>query len=263
MYDDIYNATSALPDYAILAIAAAVFGTIGGLISFLSYRLWFQHWLKHSEFEDRLAETVHDSFIAIIAFVLALSIANEFDNYTKAKDLVRQEALEIYRIHREFSSVGPAGEEGLRVLGAYARSVAEDEWPSLATRPSRLSPVTQDHLNALWRAVRTAQRELGEPYENTRFDLSEYMLKLEELRESRLGAARNVIPAVFWVTIILFAVGESFLSGRRSVRRFGIQINVMHMAAIGLLMALILIFDNPFRGDTSVSSEIILEALKK
>lgn len=263
MFDAVYNATSALPDYAILAIVAVVFGAVGGLISLFAYRLWFQRWSKHSDFEDRLAETAHDSFIAIIAFVLALSIANEFDNYTKAKDLVRQEALEIYRIQRELASMGPSGEEGLRALGAYARSVAEDEWPTLARRPSSLSPVTQGHFNALWRSVRAVQRELGEPSENARFDLSEYIMKLEEVRESRLGAAKNIIPTVFWVTIILFAIGESFLSGRRSVRRFGIQINVMHMSAIGLLMALILIFDNPFRGDTSVSSEIILDALKK
>ncbi|MHB1219940.1 MAG: bestrophin-like domain [Alphaproteobacteria bacterium] len=263
MLDAIYNATLNLPDLLILGVAAVVFGAVGGLISLFSYRLWFQRWSKHSNFEDRLAETAHDSFIAIIAFVLALSIANEFDNYSKAKEMVRQEALEISRIQREFVAIGPSTEDARRSLKAYAESVVSDEWPSLARRPSDLSQVTQGRLNELWRSVRAVQRALGEPSENVRFDLSEYMMKLEEDRESRLGAAKNLIPTVFWTTMILFAIGESFLSGRRSVRRFGIQINVMHMSAIGLLMALILIFDNPFRGETSVSPQIILDALKK
>src|SRR5689334_1163772 len=108
MLDTIYNATLNLPDLLILGIAAAVFGAVGGLISLLSYRLWFQRWSKHSDFEDRLAETAHDSSIAIIAFVLALSIANEFDNYSKAKEMVRQEALEISRIQRELVAIGPS-----------------------------------------------------------------------------------------------------------------------------------------------------------
>ncbi|MGE0094096.1 MAG: DUF4239 domain-containing protein [Alphaproteobacteria bacterium] len=263
MLNAAYNATLNLPDILILGAAALVFGGIGGLISLLSYKFWFQRWSKHSTFEDRLAETAHDSFIAIIAFVLALSIANEFDNYSKAREMVRQEALEISRIQRELVAIGPSAEDARRALKAYAESVVSDEWPSLARRPSNLSQVTQSHLNELWRSIRAVQRALGEPSENVRFDLSEYMMNLEEDRESRLGAAKNLIPTVFWTTMILFAIGESFLSGRRSVRRFGIQINVMHMSAIGLLMALILIFDNPFRGQTSVNPQIILDALRK
>ena len=263
MLDAIYNATLVLPDFVILALAAVVFGAIGGLISLFSYKLWFQHWSRHSGFEDTLAETAHDSFIAIIAFVLALSIASEFDNYSQAKDLVRREALEIARIERQLVALGPAGENGLSALRAYAQSVVADEWDSLARRPSSLSPVTQERFNELWSAIRAIQHGLGEPFENARFDLSDYIMKLEEVRNDRLGAARDRIPVVFWVTMLLFVTGESVLSGRRHVRRFGIQINIMHMSAIGLLMALILIFDNPFRGDTSVSLDAILDALKK
>lgn len=262
MFDAIYNATLALPDFVILTTAAAVFGAVGGLISYFSYKLWFQRWARHSDFEDTLAETAHDSFIAIIAFVLALSIASEFDNYSQAKDLVRREALEIARIERQLIALGPAGEEARRALAAYAHSVVDDEWDSLARRPSSLSPATQERFNELWGAVRATQRTLGESFENARFDLSDYLMKLEEIRNDRLGAARDRIPPVFWVTMLLFAAGESVLSGRRHIRRFGIQINIMHMSAIGLLMALILIFDNPFRGDTSVSLDAILDALK-
>lgn len=263
MLDAIYNATLTLPDFVILTLAAVVFGALGGLISLFSYKLWFQRWARHSDFEDTLAETAHDSFIAIIAFVLALSIASEFDNYSKAKDLVRREALEISRLERQLGAIGPLGENGLRALSAYAHSVVDDEWDSLARRPSSLSPVTEERFNELWNAVRAVQRELGEPLENVGFDLSDYIMKLEEVRNDRLGAARDRIPLVFWITMLLFAAGESVLSGRRHVRRFGIQINIMHMSAIGLLMALILIFDNPFRGDTSVSLDAILDALKK
>lgn len=52
------------------------------------------------------------------------------------------------------------------------------------------------------------------------------------------------------------------MNGRNTLRRFGVHLIVIHMSAIGILVALIVIVDNPFRGATSVSASIIADAVK-
>ena len=85
----------------------------------------------------------------------------------------------------------------------------------------------------------------------------------KSLREGRLSAATDDIPAVFWPILVLFVIAASFLSGREPPKRFGIQINLIHMSAIGLAIGLVVILSNPFRGDTSASPQIILDALRR
>lgn len=65
----------------------------------------------------------------------------------------------------------------------------------------------------------------------------------------------------FWIILLLFIVAASVLSGREAAKRFGIQINMMHMSAIGLAVGMVIVLDNPFRGETSIGPEIIGHAL--
>jgi hypothetical protein len=263
MFNQLYDKLFFLPDGVILLIGAASFGAIGGLIAFLSYRFWFQRSSSHSQHEEKLADTAHNSLLGIIAFIVALSTTSVFSNLAKTEEAVRREGLEISRLGRELDALGQSGDQAKRALSAYARTVANDEWPRLARKPNSLSPVVQQNVDDLWKGIRAAQRDLGGSNSNARDDLSKYLMAIEQLREDRLAAATNSIPDVFWLCIFLFFAVECFLSGRNSFKRYGIQINMIHMATLGLLIALIMIVDNPFRGETSVSSDIILNALQK
>jgi MFS family permease len=263
MIQVLYNASASLSDAAILAMSAAAFGALGGLLAHVSNRLWFWRWPVHSAHEDKLADTAHSSMLAFAAFVLALSVTNVFSNAAKTEDSVRQEALEIYRLDRELGGLGASTLDARRALGAYAEHMKADEWPRLAMRPATLLPLAQGDLLALWKGVRAAQDELGATRPAVREDLGKYLSQIEQLRESRLAAATNSIPDVFWPIIVLFIVAISFMSGRGSPRHFGTQINVIQMSAIGLIVGLIVIIDNPFRGQTSVSADIISQALQR
>ncbi len=58
-----------------------------------------------------------------------------------------------------------------------------------------------------------------------------------------------------------FVAATSFLAGRETSKRFGAQVNMIHLAAIGLAVGLVIVLDNPFRGQTSIAPEIIGTAL--
>ena len=63
--------------------------------------------------------------------------------------------------------------------------------------------------------------------------------------------------------ILLFVVAASFMSGRHKPKQFSIHLVVIHMSAIGLVVTLVMILDNPYRGETSVGPEIILTVLQR
>ncbi len=96
-----------------------------------------------------------------------------------------------------------------------------------------------------------------------RGDLSADLAQIETLRESRLAAATSNVPNVFWIILLLLVAGASFLSGREVPKRFGMQVNLIHMAAIGLAVGLVVSLNNPFRGQTSVDPAIIRGALSR
>ena len=249
-----------LPDLAILAVSALAFAAFGGAVAWLSNRLWFRRWPQHSAYDDKLADTAHASLLGLSAFVLALMITNGLTSLAKTQDNVRQEAGAIYRLGRELDALGPPADAAKAALVAYARDVGVDEWRRLARAPNRLSPIAQGDLDALWTDLRRLQRGL-DPTDPARGDLTVYAARIESLRQSRLTNSVSNIPGIFWLILLAFVAVTSFLSGRETPKRFGLQVNMIHMAALGLAVGLVIVLDNPFRGETSIAPTIIGQAL--
>ena len=255
---------NSLSDQAILAISALLFGLLGGLIAFLANRLWFRQWPAHGPYDDKLGEAAHTSMLGFSAFVLALLITNGLSTLSETDKAVRAEATTVYRLGRELDALGPAASAAKQALASYAKNVAGDEWLRLGTEPASLSPLVQMNLNDLWTTVRALQEKLAETAPSRsdyRADLSKYTSQIETFRSERLSAATLNIPDDFWVILLLFVFAASVLSGRETAKRFGIQINVMHMSALGLAVGMVIVLDNPFRGETSIGPEIIEHAL--
>jgi hypothetical protein len=251
---------NSLSDLAILALSAIAFGLVGGLVALLSNRLWFRRWPQHSAYEDKLGDAAHTSMLGFSAFVLALLITNSLTSLSKAEDATRSEATAIYRLGRELDALGSVARVPKQALPDYARNVANDEWSHMATLPNSLSPLAQQNLDDLWIGVRSVQRSMAvtDPARN---DIGAYVARIETLRAGRLSAAISNIPRVFWLILLLFACAASFLSGRETPKRFGMQINMIQMSAIGLAVGLVICLNNPFRGETSIDPEIIGNAL--
>ena len=254
---------NSLSDRAILAIAALSFGVVGGSIAFLANRFWFRNWPMHAAFDDKLGEAAHTSMLGFSAFILALLITNGLSTLAATDQSVRAEGTNIYRLGRELDALGPSGEPAKQALASYAQNVAHDEWRRLSTLPVSLSPLAQKNLDDLWiaiRAIQAKQAETAPSRSDYRSDLSKYASQIETFRSARLSAATLNIPDDFWILLILFVVAASVLSGRETAQRFGIQINMMHMSAIGLAIGMVVVLDNPFRGETSIGPEIIEHA---
>lgn len=252
---------NALPDLAILAVAALAFALFGRAVAWLSNRLWFRRWPQRGPFDDKLADTAHTSLLGLSAFVLALMITNGLASLAKTEDAVRQEGVSIYRLDRELGALGPQAGAAKAALVAYARHVADDEWRRLATVPNTLSPLAQADLDALWAELRALQRSL-DPSDPARGDLARSAERIEILRASRLANSTSNIPQVFWLILMTFVAAASFFAGREAPKRFGMRVNMVHMAAIGLAVGLVVVLDNPFRGQTRIDPASIGNSLE-
>ena len=262
MFKVVDSLGNALSDFAILAVTALAFALFGGAVAWLSNRLWFRRWPQHGAFEDKLADTAHASLLGLSAFVLALMITNGLTSLARTEDNVRQEGAAVHRLGRELDRIGAPAGDAAAALAGYARDVAGDEWRSLAVAPNALSPLAQADLDALWTRLRETQRRL-DAADPSRMDLTQYAARIENLRQSRLADSSSNIPGIFWLILLAFVAATSFLAGREAPRRFGMQVNMIQMSAIGLAVGLVIILDNPFRGETSIDPAIIGAALSK
>lgn len=259
----LYRLAAQLPDGAILVASALSFGLAGAALSYLSHRYWFRRWRSRSAADDKLADTVHTSLLGFAAFVLALSVSSVFSNLAKVEDGVRQEVLDITRLDRELAALEPASAPVREALRRYVTHVADDEWPRLSSRDPTLSPLAQADLDAMWAGIRALQKDAARVPEQVRMPLNTFLSRIEEARTARLAAATDSIPDVFWMMILIFVIAATLMTGRNVPKHFEMELIVVHLAAIGLVIALVMIIDDPFRGQTSVGPDVIRNALTR
>lgn len=249
--------TRHMSDAFILASTALAFALAGTCITRLA-RFWYA---VSTASQDKLAETVHNSLLGLAAFLLALSVSSAFSNLARVEDAIRQEALDIYRLDREFSAQGVRAGDAGALLRGYVAHVTQDEWRGLSGRAPVLSTVAQADLDGIWSRIRVMQSDPAVPG-SAREAFNVLLGRIEQARAARLGAATAMIPDVFWALIVGLIATSAFMSGRYSPRKFGALVTCVHTALFGLIVALAIIFDNPFRGETSVHADLLSSALQ-
>lgn len=263
MINELYNLSLRLPDLVILLGCALFFGVAGVVLSHLSYVVWWSRAGVRGDQAKDAGDGVHTSILALIGFLLALITTNELSSFSNADHQVTVEGMEIRRLDRDLQQLGSDSAQAQQILKDYVNSVVTDEWKRLAQRPQSLSPESERHLTALWGEVRRIQSKFHSSNANLTGDISRYVLQIEDARRNRLSASVNSIPDVVWLMIGMFFVSACVLYGRSKLSNYSSQVAFIHMSALGLILALDIIIDNPFGGDTSISPVWIADAIAR
>lgn len=251
---------SGASDVLVLLSIAGVLIVSALVVAQVAHRLVFAaHAHAHeAEAHAKLLDLVHSSLLAFLAFMLAISVADVRGNFGKADDAVSREAMQIAAFDREIAEQDAAWAEPARaILARYVRAVVEVEWPRLGVSPPSLAPEAQQALGELRSALRRAPIR-----EEVRGRMLEHHDRLEVARMGRFENATRSIPQVFWVLIGGFLVGAMVMNGRYRQTSLTRTLVAVHFAAIGLSIALILVLDAPFRGETSIPATPIAGALR-
>ncbi|MEM5317561.1 hypothetical protein [Paraburkholderia sp. JHI869] len=237
-----------LPDFAIVATAA-----ISTALVALAIAAIVRLMLKRSGREDlrgTVADVVHGSLLALIVFVLAHVLSDVRSNVDKAEDQTLREASFVSRLDRQLRTIGGANSDAAReALRRYVSSVTGDDWRALAAARPELSPRTGAALNQLIEATERVAAQVP-----VRAELLETSLReIEDMRQLRLESATHTVPRIFWWVIWAVIAGAMAMNGRFALTPVTMAIIALHMAVIGMVVALIVILDEPYRGQSAVS----------
>lgn len=246
-------------DAVILLAGAVATAVLALVVAVISRRLLFSRNDEALEGHGKLAELVHGSLLAFSVFVLALVLTEVRSNLGKADDMELREASLIARLMRDLDTLeGENATAASERVKDYVRSAVSAEWKALAQHEPSLAEETTRAMASLVKQVHTVA--VGNPAATA--TLQGYVERLEELRQTRLESATKAVPPVFWWVIGVFIVGAMIMNGRHDLDAFSMTLIAFHMGAIGLVVAMILVMDSPFRGETSVSPAALLRAAR-
>jgi hypothetical protein len=229
---------------------ALLFGVIGAAL-FVGV-LFLRVKLRRVQVQSDHAKAAHDALTVVIGFVgliLAFSLVQEQNNVRNLEAQIGTEANNLDQLDRLLVRFGTPGDDALRLsLRQYANSVLIDEWRELGK--GRASLRTTRLFRELSQDVSATDPAPG----RQSLIYTELLKKVDELasaRESRLVAAANIrLAPIFWETILLLflvllllAAFSEITFSTGSAMALGCQGFVM-----ALLVALVFIFDRPFKG---------------
>jgi len=248
-----------IPDGVILVCGSLFLALIALVVAATAHHLLFIPGEQALESHAKLAELVHTSLVAFTVFVLAIVLNDVRSNLGRADDANLREAATITRLDRELALAGgPVAVAARKTLRDYVNAVTSVEWPQLGTSAPTLSSQAEQFLVTLTgetRAIAAAQPDSATA-------LRALVDKLAEYRDGRLESATKSVPRVFWWGVAAFLFGAMIMNGRHSFDRASAMLITLHMGALGLVIAMILVMDEPFRGQTSISPIPISSALK-
>jgi hypothetical protein len=251
--DWIYNNPTWL--LGIVVIGLATSASALGLIIF--------HRFVHLEFR-RAHNDLAGFIIAIVSVMYAVLLAfitiATWEAFSKAQDIVDNEADYLGSIYRDTQGLPPSVGQGIRDdLKAYVRTVINDEWPlqQQGKTPERgWVPLHKLHATIVTMQPATRQEEVLQA------EILRTLNDLYSARGSRLSAAQGHIPEVVWWFILIggaLTTGFTYLFGFHDLR--------MHMlmtmwvaASLSLVVVLIIALDWPFRGEVSISPDSYVKA---
>jgi hypothetical protein len=253
--ETIFNWLYSLPDFGIALLLGMVGACLLAGVPFLREKLLrIQVPAGHSEAANNALGVV----IGFTGVVLAFSLVQAHTNLRNLEAQVGTEAHNLAQLDRLLVRYGDPGSGAMRLsVRDYANSIVKDEWPEL--RKGRPSARTA----ALFRPISRSVLAIDPPPGRQSLIYAEMLKKkADEIaadRKARVVAATKLeLPWIFWETIIAL-LATLLLLAAFSEATFGRAVALGAQGfALALLVALVFIYDEPFKGQSSVSSDPIV-----
>jgi hypothetical protein len=208
---------------------------------------------KHNDVTGFVLAIVGIIYAVLLAFVVVITW-EEFTRAIRTVDTEVAALADLYQVVQPYKDPGRARVRDEIVQ--YAHLMKTDEWPAM--QQGRYSP------DAMLLAVRIQESaiemiEADTAHQSAVDDavMSDVRAFLDSRRE-RLLQNGSGIPEALWMALIIggiLTMGFVYLFG---VENFGLQLFMTGILSslIALMFAITIAIDFPFRGDTSVSSDV-------
>jgi hypothetical protein len=237
------------------------------MINLLSH--WAPHivktiyFLKPTEETIKIAQSLFALLGATVGVFIGFLLNQAQSNFQAASALVASEASQINNLDRLLLRFGDNFALEIRAqLKEYLESIINTEWPQLKLEQGS----KETHM--LWRSISQKLFKL-EPVTPKQIaiysDILNVAESVSESREVRVDRSGQKLPTIFWIAIFFIFLGIS------SITSLVVPGNELEFAITvfpviyGSLLGLLIIFDQPFKGGTSVKAtalQKVLESIK-
>lgn len=254
------NFINTLPDWAMYYIFP-----VGSLLAMALLTYIFQHIniTKNTDHYDTdVLDTATQNSLSAAYVILGFTLVLVMGTSDAIDNNLVVEANRIESLDRLLYIEGSAPSATMRTeLKAYAKSIVDDEWPLLVKGSG--SPKTAAHLMDILNGVKSLKPQ----------DLRGAILfnnittKADEIalsRETRILAAKNSLPPLFWNISFALLLGVLIIAAMRlsnttRVRALALGVQIIMLS---LIYTCVMIMDQPYRGDTRATPEVIINAIK-
>jgi hypothetical protein len=203
------------------------------------------------------------SFTLYFGVLLALLSIAVFENYRKAQDAIGAEAAAISTLHRLVDGYPePARTEIFGLLRAYIDEEAGPGWE--AQRQARPSLPGTDIVDALGHTLLGFRPDRARGEDVMHGETLERFGNFIEARRTRIQAGETSIPRVMWFVVLSGAVLNVFVLWLFDLKRTThLIIGGVLSAFIGLVIYLIAVLDQPFRGSHGLAPDDLIYARER
>ena len=192
----------------------------------------------------------------IYAVLLAFIAVAVWQNFAQVDALVQTEANLLGDLYRDTAALPEPAASALRdAVFVYAEVVVQDEWPALAA--GRIDDAAGWQLLDRFHTalVKFHSPDSGVSYMQA--DMVKTLNLLYDARRGRFHAATATLPAILWWNLLAGAVILMLFTYLFGTPHLLMHVSMVSLlgALIGLVLLLIVLLNNPFRGRSHVSVE--------
>ena len=202
--------------------------------------------------------TIVGTLTSLNAVLLIFTLVQAINTNSKAKSLVMSEISSVELFNKKLNFIPEQQAAEIRhQLGDYLDAVAVSGWDAMITGiPSKKTEAIFSHLINTIPHLRD-NKEIDRDYLKEIFSSFADLVKS---RYDRLKMGGTRLPYYYLLAIFfLFTLHilQFFLLTKPN--KYSLSILEIHMACLGLLLGIVVVYDHPFEGETSIKPELYHE----
>jgi hypothetical protein len=213
--------------------------------------------------ENNLVGNVLSLYSVMFGLLMGTLAVVTYQNLSSSQQLVDSEATSLAALYRATQGYpAPYNEQLNAAIKDYTIFVVNEAWPLQQQGIVPKGGVKKaDAIQKILFSFEPTTQGQQALHQETLRNYSSFIV----FRRARLGAVQNAIPSILWWTmvsgsVVLMGLMWLFDASRRAL----LVLSGIAAFALGSMVGLIALLDNPFRGELSVSSapyQLILENL--
>lgn len=243
---------------SVVGIVFAFIFTLAMCLAIFLIRPRFHAWFHRGKVSNEMVGFVFSSFFVLYGLLLGLLSVAAYQNFSDVDALVTEEASSLAALYRDMRGYPKAMRDGLHAdLRDYTQYVIKESWPY-----QQQGIVTNEEAHRLTQLMdhMMSFKPEDKAQEIVHAEALRQVNLLAELQSARANNVATGIPGEMWWVVALGALISILMLALLDME---IHVHVILSSALaaflGVVIFVVAVMDNPFRGEMSIGSDAFQE----